>query len=94
MASAVNAIDSWTLITGRYLRSSPLVRVGITMYLLALHVWVFRAGHAYSHQRTEAVAWLPLTLKGLCTIKCPRRSCELCREDVSSEGEMKLPRCA
>ena len=41
VASAVNAIDSWTLVTGRYLRSSPLVRVGITVYLVVLHLWVF-----------------------------------------------------
>ena len=49
VASAVNAIDSWTLITGRYLRSSPLVRVGITMYLLALHVWVFFVLAMHTH---------------------------------------------
>ena len=41
VATAVNAIDSWTLVTGRYLRSSPLIRVAITVYLLVLHLWVF-----------------------------------------------------
>ena len=56
VASAVNAIDSWTLITGRYLRSSPLVRVGITMYLLILHVWVFVVLALHTHQLEGAEA--------------------------------------
>jgi hypothetical protein len=49
LARAVNAIDSWTLLTGRYLRTSPLVRVGITVYLLVLHVWVFFVLALHTH---------------------------------------------
>ena len=37
------------LLTGRYLRTSPLVRVGITVYLLVLHVWVFFVLALHTH---------------------------------------------
>lgn len=49
VATAVNAIDSWTLVTGRYLRTSPLIRVAITIYLLVLHVWVFVVLAMHTH---------------------------------------------
>lgn len=49
VATAVNAIDSWTLVTGRYLRSSPLIRVAITVYLLVLHLWVFVVLAMHTH---------------------------------------------
>ena len=62
VASAVNAIDSWTLITDAI--SQFALRVGITMHLLAPYQ-SFRAGHAYSTlEDGQAVARLP-TLRSL-----------------------------
>eukprot|EP01032_Pedospumella_encystans_P010542 gene10542-12312_t len=37
---AVNMIDTWTIITGRFLRVYPLARLGFVFYLLLLHLWV------------------------------------------------------
>lgn len=37
---AVNMIDGWANLTGRFLRSYPLARLGFVLYLLVLHVWV------------------------------------------------------
>ncbi len=33
-------IDGWANLTGRFLRSYPLARLGFVLYLLVLHVWV------------------------------------------------------
>ena len=41
VARAVNLIDSWTFMTGKFLRRYPLVRLGFITYLLVLHLWVF-----------------------------------------------------
>ena len=37
---AVDILDSWTLLTVRLVRSYPLLRLGVLIYLLVLHVWV------------------------------------------------------
>ncbi|KAJ1413732.1 hypothetical protein B484DRAFT_454991 [Ochromonadaceae sp. CCMP2298] len=39
VAKAVNMLDSWTLISGRFLRAYPLARLGFVFYLLLLHLW-------------------------------------------------------
>lgn len=36
---AMTLIDTYALITGRFLRSYPLVRLGFVFYLLLLHLW-------------------------------------------------------
>ena len=41
VARAVNLIDAWTFMTGKFLRRYPLVRLGFVFYLLVLHLWVF-----------------------------------------------------
>jgi hypothetical protein len=41
VAKAVNYIDAWTLLTGRFLKSYPMLRFGFVLYLLILHLWVF-----------------------------------------------------
>jgi hypothetical protein len=41
VAKAVDAIDSWTLVTGRYMKAYPLIRIGVVFYLVFLHIWVF-----------------------------------------------------
>jgi len=41
VAKAVNYIDAWTLLTGRFLKSYPMLRFGFVLYLLFLHLWVF-----------------------------------------------------
>ena len=40
IANVVNSIDTWTLGTGKLLRSYPLFRMGFVLYLLVLHLWV------------------------------------------------------
>ena len=40
VAKAVDAMDSMTLITGKFLRSYPLLRLAFVVYLLVLHLWV------------------------------------------------------
>eukprot|EP01041_Mallomonas_annulata_P003463 gene3463-6889_t len=40
VAQAVTMIDTWTLLTGRFLRSYPLLRLSFVLYLLGLHLWV------------------------------------------------------
>jgi hypothetical protein len=40
VAKAVDLLDSWTMLIIRLVRSHPLVRLGIAIYLVALHVWV------------------------------------------------------
>lgn len=40
VVKAVDMLDSWTLLTVRLVRSYPLVRLGVLIYLLALHIWV------------------------------------------------------
>jgi len=37
---AVNMIDAWTIVTGRFLRNYPLARLAFVLYLLVLHSWV------------------------------------------------------
>jgi hypothetical protein len=37
---AVNFVDNWTLVTGRFLRNYPLMRIAFVVYLLLLHLWV------------------------------------------------------
>jgi len=39
VATAVNMIDTWTMLSGRFLRSYPLARLGFVFYLLVLHLW-------------------------------------------------------
>lgn len=41
VAKAVNYIDAWTLLTGKFLKSYPMLRFGFVLYLLILHLWVF-----------------------------------------------------
>eukprot|EP01038_Epipyxis_sp_PR26KG_P014311 gene14311-19195_t len=40
VSRAVTMIDTYTLLTGRFLRSYPLVRMGFVLYFLLLHLWV------------------------------------------------------
>lgn len=40
VTNAVNFVDNWTLITGRFLRNYPLMRIAFVFYLLLLHLWV------------------------------------------------------
>ena len=40
VAKAVDAMDSLTLVTGKFLRSYPLLRLAFVVYLLVLHLWV------------------------------------------------------
>ena len=40
VAKAVDAMDTLTLITGKFLRSYPLLRLAFVLYLLILHLWV------------------------------------------------------
>lgn len=39
VGKAVDLLDGWTLLTGRFLRSYPLVRLGFVCYLFVLHMW-------------------------------------------------------
>lgn len=40
VAQAVDMIDTWTLVSGRFLKHYPLARLGFVLYLLVLHLWV------------------------------------------------------
>eukprot|EP01039_Chlorochromonas_danica_P004354 gene4354-4775_t len=40
VGQAVRIIDTYTLLTGSFLRNYPLVRLGFVLYLLILHLWV------------------------------------------------------
>ena len=40
VAKAVDAMDGLTLLTGKFLRSYPLLRLAFVIYLLVLHMWV------------------------------------------------------
>ena len=40
VAKAVDAVDSLTLVSGKFLRSYPLLRLAFVIYLLILHLWV------------------------------------------------------
>jgi chromosome segregation ATPase len=41
VVKAIEGVDSWALMSGRFLRSYPLLRLGFVLYLLMLHFWVF-----------------------------------------------------
>jgi hypothetical protein len=50
VAKAVDMIDAWTLITGRFLRNYPLLRMSFVLYLVLIHLWaiVILAVHTHS----------------------------------------------
>jgi hypothetical protein len=50
VAKAVDMIDAWTLLTGRFLRSYPLLRIAFVVYLALIHLWaiVILAVHTHS----------------------------------------------
>jgi hypothetical protein len=50
VAKAVDMIDAWTLITGRFLRHYPLLRMSFVLYLVLIHLWaiVILAVHTHS----------------------------------------------
>jgi hypothetical protein len=50
VAKAVDMIDAWTLVTGRFLRSYPLLRIAFVAYLALIHLWaiVILAVHTHS----------------------------------------------
>lgn len=50
VAKAVDMIDGWTLITGRFLRHYPLLRISFVVYLVLIHLWaiVILAVHTHS----------------------------------------------
>ena len=39
--TTVDAIDSWMVETGSFMRHEPLARLGFLMYLMTLHLWTF-----------------------------------------------------
>jgi hypothetical protein len=39
VAKAVSLIDAWTLVTGRFLRNYPLLRLAFVVYLFLIHIW-------------------------------------------------------
>jgi hypothetical protein len=39
--TTVDAIDSWMVETGSFMRHEPLARLGFLLYLMTLHVWTF-----------------------------------------------------
>jgi hypothetical protein len=41
VAGTIDAIDSWMIETGSFMRHEPLARVGFLLYLVTLHVWSF-----------------------------------------------------
>lgn len=49
VAKAVDIFDTWTLVTVRFLRSHPLVRLFVVAYLLVLHIWVFLVLAIHTH---------------------------------------------
>lgn len=50
VAKAVDIIDGWTLVTGKFLRHYPLLRISFVMYLVLIHLWaiVILAVHTHS----------------------------------------------
>jgi len=41
VAMTIDAVDSWMVDTGSFMKNEPLARLGFLLYLLTLHVWSF-----------------------------------------------------
>ena len=56
VASTIDAIDSWVVDTGSFLRHEPLARLAFLLYLLLLHLWAFCLVlfHTHSFEKEHA----------------------------------------
>lgn len=52
VGKAIDALDSFAVQTGKFLRSNPLARGGFLLYLIVLHIWTFLVlfFHAHSYE--------------------------------------------
>ena len=41
LAITIDAIDSWMVDTGSFMRHEPFARLGLLLYLMVLHLWSF-----------------------------------------------------
>ena len=41
VALTIDAIDSWMVDTGSFMRGEPIARLGLLLYLMTLHLWTF-----------------------------------------------------
>lgn len=57
VAGAMNALDGWMLVTGRFLKNYPILRLAFLLYLLMLHLWalVILAIHLHSIEIDESM---------------------------------------
>lgn len=49
VAQAMDILDTYTLLTGKLLRSHPWLRIGFVVYLLLLHLWVLVVLGIHTH---------------------------------------------
>jgi chromosome segregation ATPase len=68
VAATIDAIDSWVVDTGGFLRHEPLARLAFLLYLILLHLWAFCLVlfHAHSFEKEHAdFGSLKMTNEGL-----------------------------
>jgi hypothetical protein len=49
IGNAIDAVDSFSVQTGKYLRSNPLARAGFLLYLFLIHLWTFALFIFHAH---------------------------------------------
>jgi hypothetical protein len=56
VAATIDAIDSWVVDTGGFLRHEPLARLAFVLYLILLHLWAFCLVlfHTHSFEKEHA----------------------------------------
>ena len=63
VARAIDGFDGVTIMTGKFLKSYPLLRFGFVLYLAFLHLWVFVAlSYASSLNLDEEASLDPLNV--------------------------------
>jgi hypothetical protein len=50
IGKAIDAVDNFSVQTGKYLRYNPLARGGFILYLLVLHLWTFVVLFLHTHK--------------------------------------------
>lgn len=50
LGKAIDAVDKFSVETGKYLRYNPLARGGFILYLLVLHLWTFVVLFLHTHK--------------------------------------------
>jgi hypothetical protein len=59
LARAVDTLDSWTQLTGRYLRVYPQLRLAFVFYLILLHLWAMAILAFHTHSLDDGAASEP-----------------------------------